>query len=225
MLGPLVAALIAAGIQAAFSVGATVAQNQYNAPKAMLKRLRKAGLPLAYAYQGKVAQQSSVPQLSIDPFLGTTAEIQSKKTKAETKALDIQNEEDQATLDFRNKVTTDPNGVTATNRYHNLSSERNEKKAASWVKEHEEKIKRIQLQLEQEAFRDGVSSEMRRQALAKAKQQVLNLMEQKGLMAQLKKIRGMDEFLNTSLLENINNLPQWIQGFAKVLMMAFNKKI
>lgn len=80
LIAPIVGALLAAGISAAFSIGGTVAQNKYNAPKSQLRRLRKAGLPMSYMYQGNVATQSSAPSLSIDPDLGVTETNQLRET-------------------------------------------------------------------------------------------------------------------------------------------------
>jgi len=53
-IGVIGGTLIAAAISALFSIGSTVAQNKYNTPRSMRNRLRKAGLPLAYMYQGNV---------------------------------------------------------------------------------------------------------------------------------------------------------------------------
>jgi len=61
---------------ALFGVGSTISQNKYNSPKAQLRRLREAGLPLTYMYQGKVNTQSTAPQLSLEPTLGTAKKLE-----------------------------------------------------------------------------------------------------------------------------------------------------
>jgi len=72
MLDPILGSLLASALQGIFGIGSTMAANKYNSPRAQRNRLKKAGLPLAYMYQGKVMGQSDVPKLSIDPTLGVT---------------------------------------------------------------------------------------------------------------------------------------------------------
>lgn len=75
-MGPVLAALAAAAFKGIFDWTSQGIANRYNSPMMQRRRLRKAGLPLAYMYQGRVNQQSDVPKLSIDPFLGTVAQKQ-----------------------------------------------------------------------------------------------------------------------------------------------------
>jgi len=87
LIGILGGTLIAAALKALFDIGGTVTQNQFNAPKAQLKRLRKAGLPLSYMYRGNVATQSESPKLSIEPTLGTLPKKQGAKLDVDTYEL------------------------------------------------------------------------------------------------------------------------------------------
>jgi len=84
LIGILGGTLLAAALKAIFDIGGTITQNQYNSPRAMKQRLRKAGLPLAYMYKGNVSEQSQSPQLSIEPTLGTLPKKQGAKILADT---------------------------------------------------------------------------------------------------------------------------------------------
>jgi len=75
-MDPITGGLIASLGNALWGVGSTIAQNKYNSPKAQLKRLRDAGLPLTYMYQGRVNTQSTAPQLSLQPDLGVAKKIE-----------------------------------------------------------------------------------------------------------------------------------------------------
>jgi len=219
-LGVIGGTLISSAIQALFGIGATVLQNKYNSPLSQVKRLRKAGLPLAYMYRGNVANQSEVPRLSIDPSLGTAQKIASRytATQQEDLAADIQ------VKDMRSGIKQD-DGSELSVRGTQKMAETRIKEAESFIKKHEESIKEIEAYVEADAFAKNIPQEMKMQALVKAKQQIENLLAQEGLMEQLKKIRGLEEIMNNALTKDIDNLPQWLQGFARVLMMAFNKKL
>jgi len=219
-LGVIGGTLLSTALQALFGIGATEFQNQYNSPRAQIKRLRKAGLPLSYMYRGNVATQSEVPRLSIDPHLGTTQKIQSRY---------VQTQQDE--LAQEQQVKNMPSGIKQDDgseynvRATQKMAEMRLKESESFIKRHEETIKKLEAYVEADAFGKGIPQEMKAQTLAKAKQQIKNLLAQEGLLKQLEKIRSVDELLNSELEKNINSLPEWLQGFAKVLMMAFNKKI
>jgi len=202
--------LLATALKALFDIGSASAANQYNSPKSQLKRLRKAGLPLAYMYQGKVNQQSAVPQLSIDPTLGTLPAIQAKKLKEDTQYTDTLQENLAKEIQVGDLI---PEGETESNRAIKATAE-------AFLKRHEADIKKIELDVEKGAFAEGTPQEMKRQALIKAKQQVENLLTQAGLMDQLKKIRGFEEYLNTSLTQDLKDMPQWIAALLKIILIA-----
>jgi len=211
---PILGAILSAALSGIFGIGATMAANKYNSPKAQKRRLREAGLPLAYMYQGKVNQQSSVPQLSIDPTLGTLPAIQAKKLKEDTQLADTQEEALSKDIQVGDII---PEGENKSNRLI-------KKEAEAFLAKYEADIKKIELDVERGAFAEGTSQEMKRQALIKAKQQVENLLAQAGLMEQLKKIRGFEEYLNTSLTQDLKDMPQWIAALLKILLIATKRK-
>lgn len=215
LIGILGGTLIASALQALFGIGATAAANKYNSPVSQLRRLRKAGLPLAYMYQGKVNQQSDIPKLSIDPHLGTLAKLQGEESKERASLIDTQQEDlgkDIQVKDLSSGIKL-PDGTELSNRAVL-------KNAEAFIKNNEAQLKKIELDVERAAFDEGISVSMKRQALEKAKQQVENLLVQAGLMEQLKKIRGFEEMLNTALTEDIKSMPDWIEGLLKVIMLA-----
>lgn len=69
-MDPILGALAASALSGIFGSVAQARANRYNSPRQQLKRLRQAGLPMAYMYGGRVNVQSDVPRLSIDPTLG-----------------------------------------------------------------------------------------------------------------------------------------------------------
>jgi len=210
LIGILGGTLLAAGLKALFDIGSTVSANKYNAPKAQLKRLRQAGLPLAYMYQGKVATQQNVPELSIDPHLGTLASQQGKYIKLQAEDL---------SKDIQVKDLIAP-GQTQSNRYRKAIADADIKGAEAFIKKYEKELKAIEVEVENTAFKEGIQVEAKRQALEKAKQQIENLLAQAGLMDQLKKIRGFEELLNSSLTQDIESMPQWISSLLKIILLA-----
>lgn len=212
-LGILGGTLIATALKALFDIGGTITQNKYNTPKAMKRRLQAAGLPLAYMYRGNVSAQSEAPKLSIDPTLGTLARKQGYKLdtdrreqEADTQAKDL----------FSGIEHTDPKTGITTESTNRIEQQR----AQSFIKNYETELKKIELDVEKDAFSKNIPQDMKKAALIKAQQQVTNLLEQAGLMAQLKKIRGFEETMLTSLTENLNNLPDWISSLLKIILIA-----
>lgn len=217
LIGILGGTLIASALQTLFGIGATAAANKYNSPASQLKRLRKAGLPLAYMYQGKVATQSNVPQLSIDPTLGTLAKKQGSKLDVDTaeQAADSQAKDMMSGIEHVDPKTGVP--WETTNRVE-------QQRAMSFVKNYEQELKKIELDVENQAFAEGIPQEQKRQALEKAKNQVQNLMKQAGLMQQLHNIRDFEEKLNSELTEDLDNLPDWVSALLKIILIAFKRK-
>jgi len=212
LIGVIGGTLLASALKALFNIGSTVAQNQYNSPRAMRNRLAKAGLPLAYMYRGNVATQNQAPQLDIDPHLGTVAKQDAglKKLQREDLGLDIQAKGLMSGI-------KDDDGVEWNNRVTRLRTE-------NFIKEYEGQLKKLEYQVEREAFREGITMQAKREALAKAAQQVKNLLKQAGLMEQLQNIRGFEEKLNQSLTEDLDSLPDWISSLAKIILVATKRK-
>lgn len=220
-LGILGGTLLATALKGLFDVGMTGLSNRYNSPQRMLKRVRKAGLPLAYMYQGKVSQQSNVPQLSIDPNLGTLNQLQGERVKEETKGKEIQNEVDEA---IKNWLKGQSPEEGKTNLEYDKDSEQGKKNAESFIAKHEQELKAIELYVENNAFAEGIQLNQKREALKKATQMVKNLLAQAGLMEQLKEIRGFEQLLNSSLTEDLETLPDWISSLLKIILIATKRK-
>lgn len=207
-LGPIGGTLISSALQAIFGIGATIAANKYNSPKSQLKRLRKAGLPQAYMYQGRINQQSDIPKLSIDPQLGVLQKSQKRliDTKQEDLGMDIQ------VKDIIGE------GSNKTNRLRIKEAEVAEAEAVGMIKKHEERLKQIQRLVENTLFSEGVPQDQRRKALEKVKQELKNLVKQEGLMTQLGEIREFDAWLNDTFSDNIKSLPEWAQALTSFFL-------
>ncbi|WNK13957.1 MAG: DNA pilot protein [Microvirus sp.] len=225
-LGILGGTLLSAALKGLFDTGQTIAANKYNSPLAMRRRLNKAGLPLSYMYQGRVSGQSEVPQLSIEPTLGTVQEIQAKKTKQDTRIA----RETADNLEKENQIKgmmsgiIQPDGTELNNRATQMYAERDAKVADSFIKKYDSELKKIELDVEKGAFDEGTTSEMKRQALEKAKQQVKNLLAQAGLMGQLKNIRDLEEQMNKSLSEDLENMPDFVSSLLKIILIATKRR-
>lgn len=226
MIGILGGTLLATALKAMFDIGSTIAANKYNSPVSQLRRLRKAGLPMAYMYQGKVATQSEVPKLSIDPSLGTIGKIQGEKTKVDTKigkeVFDNLSKENQI-KDMMSGIIQ-PDGTEYNNRATQMIAERDAAVAGSFIKKYESELKNIELMVERDAFAKNIPQEMKKATLDKALQQIKNLLAQEGLMEQLKRIRGIEEILNDSLTRDLESLPDWVSSVLKVILIATKRK-
>lgn len=229
LIGILGGTLLAAALKGIFDIGSTIAQNKYNSPRAQRNRLRKAGLPLAYMYKGNVATQSQAPTLSIDPTLGTAQaqslkqqapvqKAQSRKTNAEAQGIEQEN------IILDDYGMANYMGYTGSNRQIKIMAERDQAAAQAWIKHHEMELKKIELDVEKYAFGKNIPQAMKEEALKKAKQQVLNLLDQSGLMNQLKKIRGLDEQLNAALVNDLETMPDWLSSIMKLILIATKRR-
>jgi len=224
-MGPVLGAIIAGAISAIFSSGATIAQNKYNSPKSQLRRLRKAGLPLAFMYQGRVNQQTSTPQLSIDSTLGTTQQKnleqqapvqagQAEKLKNENQAL----REVNTWLDDHGIYY--PEGskkYSGTNRQIILQAERDMKQTDAFIKTHEEQLKGIFANVEQKLMDENVQADTKKAELQKITAQLINLGKQAGLMDQLSDIRSWEQAINKTMSESLNSMPDFMQAVWTIL--------
>jgi len=221
LLGPIGGSLLASALQAIFGIGSTIAANKFNSPRAQRNRLKKAGLPLAYMYQGKVLGQSDVPKLSIDPTLGVTqqrkleqdqplvdANVKMKGLEAEDLAKDIQ---------VKDLIQQ---GSDRNNRYRKYAAEIDEKEAAAFLVQHKGRFQKLQADILQVLEGEGVPQETKRQELEKIKQQIINLTKQAGLMSQMKNIRQFEEWINTRLMD-MDSLSDWQQFIVAYISKIF----
>jgi len=111
-----------------------------------------------------------------------------------------------------------------TNLEYDKDSDQGKKYAESFILKHEQELKQIELYVENNAFAEGIQLNQKREALKKAAQMVQNLIAQEGLMGQLQKIRGLEETLNKSLTEDLENLPDWISAVLKLILIATKRK-
>jgi len=225
-LGTLAAAAFK-GIFDIFSVGAA---NRYNSPLAMKRRLRQAGLPLAYMYQGKVAQQSEVPKLSIDPDLGqveklglhqqdTMNQANIKKIGAEVVGITQRNQKEKGELDWLNKISPEGN----TNQEYNLEIDQSRKLAERFIAEHNSELKQIATWVETNLFADGIQIQERLKNLEKVKQQIINMIAQSKLMGQLFDIRKVEQTVNEMIGRKLQDSGDFATGLYAVLIKLFSK--
>lgn len=244
--------LIASLANALFGTGATIAQNQYNSPISQLRRLRKAGLPQAYMYQGKVNQQSSVPQLSLEPTLGQAKKLelhqQNEMNQANIKKIveeileikeeidlkkkegtrrNIENERNQRKLDWEKDLDIDDKYP-----YRELPNDMRlrdidlaTKKSQQFISQNEGKLRSIMAQVEDDLFGENVQANTKRRALELLSSRITQLAAQAGLLTQMKEMRDFQTGLNKTMFENMENkgeLAQTIMWFIMQFTGKFN---
>jgi len=226
-MDPIIGALLASGLSAIFGSAQTIFANKYNSPVSQLRRLRKAGLPLSYMYQGRVNQQSDVPKLSIDPTLGVTQKIQLEQQKpvqeaqvsnlqAETAGKVLANKEEKAIQDWKNKQNSididyaGKNKLYGTNRELGLEIELAEANSKRFIQRQEAKLKEIAKNIG--VYLEETNKELGKQQLAKIKQQIKNMLSQDKLMGQLHNIRTIEETINKTVGDGLSSMPQWLQA-------------
>ncbi|AXH73964.1 MAG: DNA pilot protein [Microviridae sp.] len=224
-LGVVGGTLLSTLLSTLFGIGSTVAQNQYNSPAAQLKRLRKAGLPLSYMYQGRVNQQSQAPQLSIDPTIGVAQKIglhqqdeMNKKniqrihqeiaaSKETTRGKWLENQSKAGELAWQNEVKNyrGSDGVITprTNQERDLDIKMGTAKANKFILENTGALKDISLRIARATQITDIA--IRRKELEKIGQAIKNLAAQENLMVQLHGIRGIDEQVNDTITKMLNN--------------------
>jgi len=278
---PILGAIIAAAMSGAFSSAGTIMQNKYNSPASQRRRLRKAGLPLAYMYEGKVNQQSDVPKMSLDPTLGASsqqsldlkrdlgyagldlrkelgyqgfnmqqkgfdlqkyiadlrADISKEGLGIQKKLADARIPQIQAQTDFQtmvNELKSDEKewlqslvgpGLSKnpleTNQTFLLNLDRKMKLNRSFMEKNQKQLSDITLSLEQKAFKNGISYQMKVEELKLAKQKVLNLVSQDELLKQLWSIRDMERIINEEFEKGIENMPDWVKTLFSIGMKLF----
>lgn len=233
-MGPVLGALIAAGIQGLFGLGATAMANRYNSPRSQKRRLREAGLPLAFMYSGRVNQQSDVPKLSIDPDLGTVeqqqleyqgrlTDKQVEKLVEEIRGIGAESDIKVGEAAWQTKLSDVEGQEGRTNQEVRLDVENAIKVSENFIKGHEQVIKEIEKWAEEALFAKGVQVEEREQALAKVGQQITNLLKQAGLMDQLKEIRSVEAVVSKTIGEFLEQGDPLVVGIYAALIKLFSK--
>jgi len=232
---PILGALLASALSGIFGIGATMAANKYNSPKAQKRRLREAGLPLAYMYQGKVNQQSSVPSLSIDPTFGSSQQNQQKiqrdladatipNINADTYLKDTKGTLDNIDLQYwMEQGKPNAKGISKPRREVYNNAILAEKKAESFIRQNEGKLKEIFLGVEQRLFGKGVQVQTKQAELLKIKQQIANLVSQNKLLGQLYDIRELEQMINKSFSNNMDDMSDFEQSLTGLLFQLFSK--
>lgn len=202
-----------------------VAQNAYNSPKGQLRRLRKAGLPLSYMYQGRV-NQSAVPQLSIDPDFGSLEQATFKKTGEETTKLKLENEikdlENQWLTTLKSTPGIDPvTGKDQIKLWDNLEIAQMQKKSDLFISQNEGRIREIFKTIEEDLLDENVQADTKRESLKKIKQQITNLVSQDKVLGQLVDIRSLEALINKQFSRNLETKEDWQIGLYSMLMEVF----
>jgi len=209
-------ALLSSVFGGLFGIGSTLAQNAYNSPRAQLRRLRKAGLPLAYMYQGRVNQQSDVPKLSIDPDLGAVEQqniniakgqlhetqrmndqdIQNLKEALEQ--MSISNQIKQGELDWYKEKhpDTEGTGLPRTNQALMMDLEKSIKNSQDWINTNRGRVAQIVADVEDKFALEEGQLNTKKEALNQIVNRVAVLASQDKVLGQLYNIRQIQEVLN-----------------------------
>jgi len=222
--------LAAAAFKGIWDIGATVFANKYNSPAAQRRRLRKAGLPLAFMYQGRVNTQSDVPRLSIDPTLGQVQKLglsqqnevnqaNIKKIGAEVAGIVQENLKKKGELDWL--VKKDDFGET--NQVKLLEIDKSRKEAERFIAEHQRELKQIAVWVENNLFDEDIQIEERKIGLQKVRQQIINLLSQDSLLRQMYDIRKIEQVVNSLIGENLEDGPAWATAIYAMLIKLYSK--
>jgi len=247
------ASLLSSLGNALFGTGATIAQNQYNSPVSQLRRLRKAGLPQAYMYQGKVNQQTSVPQLSLEPTLGQAKKLelsqqneinQANIKQIAEKIIEIQkdvelkeeerkkrlidNERNSRRLSWEKRVTSykDPESgklYMDFNDFQMMDLEKQSKKFQNFIDQNEGRLRKVMADVEDDLFGENVQADTKRKALERLGQQITYMAAQTGLLKQMKDMREFQAELNKTMAENMESKGELVQTIMWFIMQFTGK--
>lgn len=227
-----------------FGIGSTIAQNAYNSPKAQLRRLRKAGLPQAYMYQGRINQQTDTPKLSIDPDLGTVEQQtlgiqrgQLKETqrmndqelenlKEALEKIQMENEISAGNLKWMKETYPDYEGTgkpDRTNQELLLDMDKSIKSSTDWLKNNEGRISEILAGVEEDFSLENGQLNIKRESLKRIQSQIAHLAVQDKVLGQLYNIRQIEEALNSEMGERIKDMDGLKIGIIWALMKLFDK--
>jgi len=241
-LNPILGSILSSLFGGIFGIGSTIAANAYNSPAAQKRRLRKAGLPLAYMYQGRVNQQSDVPQLSIDPDLGSveaeniainkgqlaqtermnTEEI--RKMAQQIEQLKMSNEIERGKLDWLKEFDYNyDTGERRTKQQLGFDAELSLQKSSDWIKQNQVILSNILTSVESDWFSEGGQMKLNKAQLDNLLQKTKNLLSQDKLLNQLHGIRKIQEVLNEAIGDQIDTKAEWEKGFMWAIMQLFSK--
>jgi len=110
------------------------------------------------------------------------------------------------------------------NRATILNAERDILKTNAFIKQHENTLKGIFANVEKQLFNDGVQVEIKKRELAKISTQIVNFLEQQGLMRQLKDIRSFEQTINATLSENLESMDDFTQSIWTLLWTLISKR-
>jgi len=241
-MDPILGAILSAAFGGIFSSAQTMAANKYNSPKSQLRRLREAGLPQAFLYSGRVNTQSDVPTLSIDPDLGSvekenigiskgqlsqTTRMNDegiRKIAEEIRKLSIGNDISQGNLNWmKEKVQDYKTGKVRTNQEMMLDLEQSIKDSTDWVARNKGRISEIVASVEDKFALEEGQLNLKREDLRKVTQQIANLLSQDTLLKQMHSIRSIEETLNRTMGDRIENQSDFEQSLIWAIMQLFSK--
>lgn len=227
-----------------FGIGSTIAQNAYNSPKAQLRRLRKAGLPQAYMYQGRVNQQTETPRLNIDPDLGTveqqTIGIQKGQLRETQRMNDqelenlkevltkiqMENELGRGHLKWMKETYPDYENTgkpDRTNQELLLDMDKSIKNSTDWIKTNQGRISEILAGAEEDFNEEGGQLKIKQESLKRITSQIAHLAVQDKVLGQLYTIRQIEEALNDEMGDRIKDMDGIKVGIMWALMKLFDK--
>lgn len=224
---PIVGAILAAAISAVFSSVAQARANRYNEPASQLKRLRKAGLPLAYMYKGGVNQQSGVPSLSIDPDLGFSEkqklDIDRQVADAQLEGMKYDNEFKKAFAQW-GQLFPDQTTGDVTNWFSQFEAKKKAEQAAAIIKENEARLKELEKQWAEIMDNEDIPVGLKRQELERIAAQTKQILAAAGLMEQSKDTREFDQWLNNQLEDAMKSMTPFQQTFMAIIYKAIVKQ-
>lgn len=224
---PIVGAILAAAISAVFSSVAQARANRYNEPASQLRRLRKAGLPLAYMYKGGVNQQSNVPSLSIDPDLGFS---EKKKLDIDRELADKQIEGMKYDNEFKKvyaqwgQMFPDQSSGDSINWFQQFEAKKKAEIAAAVIKENEQRLKELEKKWAEIMDNEDIPVETKRKEMDRIGAQTKQILAAAGLMEQSKDSREFDLWLNNQLESAMKSLSPWQQTFMAIMYKALVKQ-
>jgi len=229
-MGPLIGALAASAFKGIFDTVQTGFQNRYNSPVQQLRRLRKAGLPLAYMYQGRVNQQSDAPKLSIDPTIGTAQQIglhqqdevnkaQIRKIGAEVVGKNIENKKASGEL----KWLLEDSGLEPgrNNQNLNLDLKQGIDYANKFVADHKNQLTGIAVDIANATKQTEI--EQKKKELRLTGQKITNMLSQNKLLGQLYNIRQVEEQVNDMIDKYLEEGGDFATGLYALILKLFSK--
>lgn len=174
---PVVGGVAAAALQRSWALKDLAAQNRYNSPAESIKRHREAGLPLASMFSGGVGSQSEQPRTTnVDPTLGTAKgletyfqnrlqkmqiqllEEQVNKTRIEASSIGQDANQKALVNKWLSSKVDDPT-LEPINQFRLLDTDRNMKQLQEFYQRNENKLKDIEVRVQEDLERSGTLTE------------------------------------------------------------------